>query len=145
LRKEWIGRIWNGVLAGILWGWLSLGVNALGGVFELETAGMHDWATFTLGGALFGLVVSGLHALACRAFGLTGAMLGVRGTVVVSTSFWILLRLGGALLSTMEPERYHVVGPQVAQGVVLAVLLGVVLGLLQRHASSEPAGETRSR
>lgn len=120
------GSIVAGVGAGAVWGWAAMGVNAVSGVFPFEGSFAHNLATFTLAGALFGVVVAASLAL-------FGAYLPFKRAlpkaVFLSALLWLLLRVAGAALSHMEPDRYHVLTPETVQGLALAVVLGGILGL----------------
>ena len=50
--------------------------------------------------------------------------------VLLSTSLWLILRTGGFFLSLTNPERYHPAIDEAIQGLVLAVILGCILGSL---------------
>lgn len=120
------------ILSGVAWGWLSMAVNRAAGVFQFEASFTHDLATFAFGGAVFGAVCGGLLSVAWDYIPFKGA---TAKAVFTSASLWILLRLGGAALSTMDPLRYHVITAQTLQGLVLAVVLGAVMGLMWKRES----------
>ncbi|MEE9542281.1 MAG: hypothetical protein V3V95_00675 [Thermodesulfobacteriota bacterium] len=119
--------LWMGVIAGVLWGWTALGVDYITGAFQIESSIAHNLAAFTIGGALLGVVAGGLLAL-------VGGFLPFKGTlikaVVITLGLWLILRLGGTLLSGMDHHRYHQEVSQTVQGFVLAGVMGVFLGLL---------------
>lgn len=119
--------LWMGVIAGVLWGLLALGVGYITGAFQIESGLVHNLAAFIIGGALLGVVAGGLLVL-------IGGFLPFKGmlikAVVVSLSLWLLLRLGGMLLSGMDHHRYHQEVSQTVQGFVLAAVMGLFLGLL---------------
>ena len=116
-----------GVIAGVLWGLSALGVDYITGAFRIESGLVHNLAAFTIGGALLGVVAGGLLAL-------VGGFLPFKNTfikaIAVSLSLWLLLRLGGTLLSGMDHHRYHQEVSQTVQGFVLAAVMGLFLGLL---------------
>jgi hypothetical protein len=118
-----------GVIAGIIWGWVSMGVNAVSGVFPYEGSFAHNLATFTAGGAVFGVVVGGLVASVGRLLPFRGAL---QRAVFISTALWLVLRGAGMMLSAMQPDRYHLLSPEFIQGVALAAAMGVILGLILR-------------
>jgi len=118
----------KGTLAGVVWGWLAMVLNAFTGIFTFEGSFTHDLVTFSIAGAIMGFVVSGLLYA-------TGRFLPFKKSlpkaVFVSVLVWLLLRVGGALLSAMEPSRYHVFTPETLQGLFLAAVLGALLGLFR--------------
>ncbi|MBI5969810.1 MAG: hypothetical protein HY884_01465 [Deltaproteobacteria bacterium] len=116
-----------GLFAGILWGWLAMAVNAATGAFPFEGTLVSNWAAFTAAGGLFGLIVAGAMRLLSGALPFKGAL---ANSVLVSVGFWLVLRAGGALLSAVEPERFHVVTLQTLQGLFLSVALGVTVGFI---------------
>ena len=50
-----------GALAGIIWGWIALSVNAVTGAFQFENTLLHLLIIFAAGGAIFGIIVSGFR------------------------------------------------------------------------------------
>ena len=115
-----------GVLAGVLWGWASMLVNSISGAFPFEHSTLYNLVVFTIGGIVFGVVTSGFLVL----LGNKLPFKGVFGkAVLVSTSLWLILRLGGEGLAIAVPERYHPDVPQTIQGLFLAVALGAILNL----------------
>ena len=118
------------VLSGVVWGWISMAVNRATGIFQFEASFTRDLAAFSFGGMVFGAVCGGLLSVAWDYIPFKGAL---AKAVFTSTSLWIVLRLGGAALSTMDPSRYHVITAQTLQGLVLAVVLGVVMGLMWKR------------
>lgn len=121
------GFISTGLLAGILWGWFSMAANSATGAFPFEGTFVSNWAVFTLAGGLFGLAVAGAMRLAARVLPFKGV---IANAVLVSVAFWLALKVGGALLSSMDPDRFHVVTPQTVQGLLLSVVLGALVGLM---------------
>jgi hypothetical protein len=115
-----------GVLAGVLWGCGSMLVNSISGAFVFEHSTAFNLVVFAVGGAIFGVITSGFLVL-------LGNRLPFKGVfpkaVLVSTSLWVVLRLGGEGLAITVPERYHPDVPQTIQGFLLAVALGAVLNL----------------
>lgn len=113
-----------GAVGGVLWGFVSMAVNSATGVFTPETGLLHDTISFALGGGLFGVVAGGIIGVGGRLipFGNVYAR-----SVFTSTLIWMLLRVGGAMLSAIEPERYHVLTPDTVQGVLLSALLGAMI------------------
>ena len=114
-----------GVTAGIIWGWVAMAANSVTGIFPFESTFAHNLVSFTFGGAIFGVVAGGLMVVA-------GPVLPFKRTipkaVLICASLWIILRLGGAMLSVMDSHRYHVLAPEMLQGFALALVLGALLG-----------------
>ncbi|OGP65931.1 MAG: hypothetical protein A3K22_06050 [Deltaproteobacteria bacterium RBG_16_42_7] len=120
-------NIMLGVIAGIAWGWVVMAVNVATGAFEFENTLLHNLVVFAVGGAVFGIVVSGFLSLLQRWLPFKNI---VANAVLLSTMLWLLLRIGGMLLSSIEPERYHLITAQSIQGVILAIVMGCILGIL---------------
>ncbi|MDP3731973.1 MAG: hypothetical protein Q8R31_02935 [Candidatus Omnitrophota bacterium] len=126
-RLSWNNSIFLGFLTGIVWGWVAIGVNAISGAFIFENDLLHNLVTFTIGGAVFGIVVGALLSLSHDWLPFKNIFLK---TVFLSVILWGVLMIGGIVLSTIEPERYHLVVPQTVQGFVLAIIMGGLLGFL---------------
>jgi len=114
------------LVAGILWGWLSLILNAMTGIFTPEAGFVYDLGSFALAGAINAFVAGGLLFLFMER--LPGKSI-VSKAVIVSAIVWLVLRAGAMVLSQMDPERYHVATWESLQGLLLAVLLGVLIGI----------------
>ncbi|MBI5344228.1 MAG: hypothetical protein HZB83_02650 [Deltaproteobacteria bacterium] len=129
-------------LAGALWGLIAMAVNGVTNAFPFESGLLHNLVAFTFSGAVMGAVAGGF-------LGLAGARLPFKSTlpkaVLVSTIFWLFLRVAGAALSRMDSERYHAVTLQTMQGLVLAVVLGCILGLLWSRGSQAASGQIPQR
>ncbi len=126
------GGITTGVIAGIIWGWFTMAVNAVTGVFLFEGTMVHNIVTFAAAGAIFGIVTGVVLAVGGR-FVPVKSM--VAKGVVISTALWLLLRIGGVALSAMEPHRYHLLTTEFFQGILLSVVLGALIGVLGRGAA----------
>jgi len=134
---EWKKGFILGVLSGVLWGWLALGWRLLAGDAPLENSLPHNLAAFSTGGALFGVVIGGfmvaLRDRICQNPYLKAALL--------SLGLWGLLRIGGEVLSAMNPERYCSTMDETSLGFVLALAMGLILGMMwnaqNRVASNE--------
>ena len=124
---DWKRGITLGVLAGIVWGWVAMAVNAVSGAFAFENSLMHNLISFAIGGAVFGIVVNGFLGLLQRLLPFKSILLNA---VLLSVVFWLMLRIGGAMLSSVEPDRYHIITAQSIQGFVLAIIMGFILGTL---------------
>ncbi len=127
MERSWKQSIVTGVSAGVVWGWLAMAANSLTGIYPFEASFAHNLVAFTFGGAIFGAVAGGFLNAA-------GPFLPLRGTlskaVLICASLWVILRLGGAMLSVMEPHRYHVLTPETLQGFALALMLGTLMGFM---------------
>lgn len=117
------------LVAGLLWGWLTLFVNAMTGVFTPEAGFIYDLGSFGLAGVINAFVAGGLLTLFISRLPGKSVMLKA---VIVSVILWLLLRAGAMLLSHVDPERYHVATWESLQGLALAVLLGVLIGFGRR-------------
>jgi len=126
-----------GAIAGALWGWLCYLANYMSGIFPFEGSFAHNMLSFTFGGVVFGIVTSGILAVAGRFLPFRRLLYRA---VFVSASVWIVLILAGDMLSMMEPGRYHLVTPQTVQGFLLALALGAILGMLLKKGEARAAG-----
>ena len=124
---DWKRGIMLGAVAGIIWGWLAMAVNAVSGAFAFENSLMHNLISFAVGGAVFGIVVNGFLGLLQRLLPFKSILLNA---ILLSIVFWLMLRIGGAMLSSVEPDRYHIITAQSIQGFVLAIIMGFILGTL---------------
>lgn len=118
--------------AGVLWGWLSMVVNAITGIFPPETGFVHDLGSFGLAGAVTAFVVGGLLTVFMTR--LPGRSVLLKA-VTVSVLVWLALRAGAMMLSHIDPERYHVATWETLQGLALAVMLGALIGLGRRMSA----------
>lgn len=125
MERSWKQAILAGVTAGIIWGWVSMAANSFTGIFPFESSFAHNLVSFTFGGAIFGIVAGGLLVVAAPILPFKRTM---PKAVLVCGSLWVILRLGGALLSVMDAHRYHVLAPEMLQGFALALVLGTLLG-----------------
>lgn len=126
--------VFYGLIAGILWGWASMVLNSITGIFRPEMGFIHDIISFSVGGAVFGVVVSGFL------YGVWNFIPFKKAhtkAIFVSMVLWLALRVGGAGLSMMAPERYHVLTPETLQGLILSGMLGAFLGLLWARETKE--------
>lgn len=116
--------IMAGAVGGVIWGLVSMAVNSATGVFTPEAGLVHDTVSFALGGVLFGAVAGGFLEAGGRAIPFRNVY---ARAVFTSTLIWMLLRVGGAMLSAIESERYHVLTPETVQGLLLSALLGAMV------------------
>ena len=131
---DWKRSIILGVIAGVTWGWIAIVINTISGAFPFEATLLQRLVIFAAGGAIFGIVVNGFLSL-------LHPLLPFKRTyskaVFLSVCLWLILRLGGAVLSMVDGERYHQVNSQTIQGLVLAVMMGGLLGLLSKINKKE--------
>ncbi|HEY4707319.1 MAG TPA: hypothetical protein VII64_07650, partial [Thermodesulfobacteriota bacterium] len=111
--------------------------NYMSGIFPFEGSFAHNMLSFTFGGVVFGIVTSGILAVAGRFLPFRRLLYRA---VFVSASVWIVLILAGDMLSMMEPGRYHLVTPETMQGFLLALALGAILGMLLKKGEARAAG-----
>ena len=131
---DWKKGIMFGAIAGIVWGWIALAVNAVSGAFPFENTLLHLLISFAVGGAIFGIVVSGFLSLLKERLPFKNIFLKA---VLISSVLWIMLKAGGTLLSLIEEERNHPVTAQSFQGFILAIIMGCILGLLWKIKGKE--------
>lgn len=124
---DWKRGIMLGAIAGVIWGWIAMLVNAISGAFQFENSVVQNLVNFAAGGAVFGIVVSGFLNLLKERLPFKNIFLK---TIFISTVLWVILRIGGILLSSVEPERYHPITAQSVQGFILAIIMGCILGTL---------------
>jgi hypothetical protein len=124
---DWKRGIVAGLLAGILWGWLAMAVNTVTGVFVSEKALLINILAFSTGGAVYGVVAGGLLAATHKILPFKSLLLKA---VVVSVGLWLVLRIGGAVLSGASPWRYHQELMATLQGFFLSLVMGTLLGIL---------------
>lgn len=113
---------------GALWGLANLGVVLASGQPELEGGLATNLAAFTVGGALMGLTV----ALVLALVGPADRRSRVAWSLGVTCAVWIAFVAAGAALGAVQPERYHLVWPELLRGGALVAVLGVLLGLVRR-------------
>lgn len=116
-----------GALAGVACGWLVIAFNMFSGVAEFENGFISNALAFSTGGGLFGVIVGGLMTLLEGRLPFSGTL---SKTVSISVGIWLILRLGGTLLSMNDPQRFHPDFAQTLQGLLFAVALGLILGVL---------------
>ncbi|HBO84929.1 MAG: hypothetical protein A2073_03015 [Deltaproteobacteria bacterium GWC2_42_11] len=122
---DWKKSIIMGAIAGMLWGWIAMFANTVTGAFAFEQSLLQHLVTFTVGGIIFGIVVSGFLSLLKDFLPFKNSLVS---SVFIATGLWIVLFLGGYGLALADAERYHFNIPQGIQGLILAALLGVLIG-----------------
>lgn len=113
-----------GILSGIVWGWVSILVNYITGVFPFEESLLKEVITFSFGGAIFGMVIGGFMSLIGDRLPFKSLL---PNAIFISMAVWLVLRIGGLLLSYNSPARFHPDAAQTLQGFVLAIVLGFIL------------------
>jgi len=126
---DWKEGLVSGVLAGAVWGWTALIVNRLTGAFPFEESLLHEVVLFVIGGAVFGVVVSGFMVLTSDVLPFKRLL---PKAILLSTVLWLLMRTAGVALSVMDPLRYHPEMEQALQGFVLALIMGCLIGLFSK-------------
>ena len=128
------GAINTGAVAGLIWGWLCMGINQITGAFPFEGTFAHNIVTFGAAGAIFGIVAGGLVVAIGPAIPIRSVFVK---SVLISTALWVTLWLGGVGLVAINPGRYNLEPGSPVSGIALAVLLGAVLGLFGRKGLKE--------
>lgn len=128
--NAWKKGIGSGILAGIAWGWLAVAFNTISGVFPFENSLLYNLVTASIGGAIYGIVVGCFLTLTYSWLPFKGSF---QKAVFLTTCIWLILRSGGALLSLVNPDRFHPVMLETLQGFVLAVIMGCILGGLWKR------------
>lgn len=131
---NWKKSVILGAVAGAVWGWLSIGINAVSGAFSFEQNLSHHLVTFAVGGAVFGIVVSGLLIVMENWLPFKSSLVKA---VWIATVLWIVLFMGAYGLALTTPDRYHFNVPQAFQGLLLAAVLGIMLGSLWKRFSEK--------
>src|SRR3990172_3313540 len=123
----WKRGIGSGVVAGIVWGWLAMLIHMVTGISPVEHGILYNMFPFTIGGVIFGIFSGGLLALIHDRLPFKTSF----GKAVMLTSLiWLMLHVGGFLLSLIDSGRYHYSSREAVQGLMLAVLLGGILGVV---------------
>ncbi|MFQ5455362.1 MAG: hypothetical protein ACE5EA_04040 [Nitrospirota bacterium] len=122
---DWRQGVWTGIIAGMVWGLIAMVINAISGLFYFEDRIWYNILSFMVGGGIFGVAAGGIMVLTYD--WLPFKKLWVKA-VFVSTSMWLILRIGGVVLSFINTERYYNITAQTIQGFILAIILGSILG-----------------
>src|SRR3990172_5030171 len=138
----WKRGIGSGVVAGIAWGLLSLAIHTVTGISSVEHSILYNIFPFTIGGGIFGILSGGLLALIHDRLPFKTFL----GKAVMLTSLiWLMLHVGGFLLSMIDSGRYHYSSREAVHGLMLAVLLGGILGVVWSKANLRKEGFKGSR
>lgn len=116
--------------SGVFWAWAAFAAGSVSGVTAYEGTIGHNIVSFTFAGAVLGVVVGGLLEILKGVLPMRGM---VSKAVFLSVAVWVLLKAAGTMLSVMEPDRYHVINAESFQGLGMAVLLGVILGIVKKR------------
>ncbi|HHT9114643.1 MAG TPA: hypothetical protein ACFYD0_15150 [Candidatus Wunengus sp. YC65] len=123
----WKRGIGSGVVAGIAWGLLSLAIHAFTGISPVEHGILYNIFPFTTGGVIFGIFSGGILALIHDRLPFKTSFIKA---VLLTTWIWLILHVGGFLLSLIDVGRYHYSSREAVHGLMLAVLLGGILGVV---------------
>lgn len=126
-RSFWRKGVILGVIAGIVWGWAAFTFNYFTGVAPIEESLFQELFAFSVGGAIFGMVLAGFLRLIRNKMPFNNAL---PNAILLSTTLWMALHLGTRILGTENPARYHIDPAQTFQGFFMAVMLGCILGAL---------------
>ena len=121
----WKRGIGSGVVTGIAWGWLSMVIHAVTGISPVEQSILYNMFPFTIGGAIFGILSGGILALIHDRLPFKTSF---GKAVLLTTWIWLILHVGGFLLSLIDSGRYHYSSREAVHGLILFVLLGGILG-----------------
>jgi hypothetical protein len=131
---DWKRGVLAGLLAGIVWGWLAVLVNRITGAFPYEQRLLFNLLTFAVGGGLFGVASGWLLALTQDILPFKRLL---TKAVLVSVCLWVVLLIGGGVLSGIVRGRYHADTAQTVQGFFLAVVMGILLGVFWKRVIKE--------
>ena len=131
---DWRKSIVLGAASGILWGWIAMAVNSISGAFTFEHGLLYNMIIFAVGGAIFGIVVSGFLSLMQEWLPFKN---NLTKAVFIATFLWIVLFIGGYGLALTTSDRYHFNVPQAIQGLVLATVLGIMLGYFWKRFNEQ--------
>ncbi len=138
----WKRGIGAGVVAGVVWGWLAMVIHAITGISPAEHSILYNMFPFTTGGVIFGILSGGLLALIHDRLPFKTSF----GKAVMLTSLiWLILHVGGFLLSLIDNGRYHYTSRESVQGLILFVLLGGILGAVWNKSYLRKGGFKGSR
>ncbi|GMT42276.1 MAG: hypothetical protein IEMM0002_0687 [bacterium] len=126
------GALWKkgiavGTVSGIGSAWIAMAFSKFASVFIFENGLLPNLISFAVGGALFGIVTSGFMIV--LGSHLPFKNLPAKGALL-STSLWLILRLGGQLHSINNPDRFHADAGQTVMGFLFAVILGMAIGFM---------------
>lgn len=123
---DWEKGIGAGLFAGVLWGWIAQVTNGFTNAFHYDFSWIYNFIIFTVGGGIFGIVIGGAMVFLEEHLPFKRPLLNF---VLLSTSLWLILSLGGFGLTIAYGQRYHHVPAQSMQGLLLSLLLGCLMSL----------------
>ena len=138
----WKRGIGSGVVAGIVWGWLAMVIHAVTRISPGEHSILYNMFPFTIGGVIFGIFSGGILALIHDSLPFKTSFVK---EVLLTTWIWLILHVGGFLLSLIDSGRYHYSSREAVHGLMLAVLLGGILGVVWSKANLRKEGFKGSR
>lgn len=121
----WKMGIVSGVVAGTVWGWLAMIIHAVTGISPAEHSILYNLFPFTAGGIIFGIFSGGILALIHDRLPFKTYF---GKAVMLTTLMWLILHIGGFLLSLIDSGRYHYTSREAVPGLILFLLLGSILG-----------------
>ncbi|MBI5233007.1 MAG: hypothetical protein HY880_01490 [Deltaproteobacteria bacterium] len=119
-----------GIVSGSLWGIMALLFNSIAGALPMENTLAHNLAAFTIAGALIGAIAGGFLSFIDELLPFKTVTLKA---IFVTTALWFVLLLGGVVMSLAEQGRYHYSPAETSHGLILAILLGITLGLIWKR------------
>ena len=125
--ETWKKGMTVGMVSGVIWGIIALAVNYVTGIGPIERSILIEIATFSIGGAIFGMLMGILLTLSYNRLPFKSLL---PKAILVSTLVWLIFNVGTGIGSIVNPERYHPELLQTIQGFFMAVLLGGILGTL---------------
>lgn len=124
---DWKQGLNKGIIAGVIWGWIALGLSLTIGALEFESGLWHNLVTFSVGGALFGMILGAFMVLLEQRLPFKKCYVK---TLFLSISLWLILRFGGVLLSSVDLVRYQAHMSQSVYGFLMTLVLGSILGVV---------------
>ncbi len=136
LREDetWKKGMTVGLVSGVIWGFAALAVNYVTGIGPFERSLLIEITSFSIGGAIFGMLLGILLTLSYDWLPFKSLM---PKAILVSTLVWLMFNVATGIGSIVNPERYHPELLQTIQGFFMAVLLGSILGALWNFGSKK--------
>ncbi len=122
-----------GIVAGMIWGVISLITASITRVFEFDHGIAFDIPIFIAGGAGYGLIVGAFMEVVNDKLPFAGS---INKAIFISVSIWLLFFIIGILLHFTMPDRYTIELPQHVQGFILSFVFGLLLGVIWRRMES---------
>lgn len=135
LKEIPLGQLsWIGVVSGVLWGGLNLGIDYLFQSHELEGSALELVSSFCVAGALFALLILFLGAW----FADSERRNPYSTMIKISLLIWFVWIFFGGMASRYNPERYHLDLSEVLWGAGKVLLLGILLGWQIKRIKIKP-------